>query len=76
MPVCWRPREISNKDCNRLTMNNLGLPSIRSPILGQCNPRYNERMQSPRAKAPHAYGFLPPIHCKSVPGIISSYPCL
>ena len=23
-----------------------------------------------------AHGFLPPIHCKSVPGIISSYPCL
>ena len=23
-----------------------------------------------------SHGFLPPIHCKSVPGIISSYPCL
>jgi hypothetical protein len=23
-----------------------------------------------------SYGFLPPIHCKSAPGIISSYPCL
>jgi hypothetical protein len=23
-----------------------------------------------------SYGFLPPIHCKSVPGVISSNPCL
>jgi hypothetical protein len=31
---------------------------------------------APVEKTAGSHGFLPPIHCKSVPGVISSSPCL
>jgi hypothetical protein len=43
--------------------------------LGQYAQRFDARSLSYPLEIT-SHGFLPPIHCKSVPGIISSYPCL
>jgi len=48
---------------------------------GRLEKRTNSRHLGTTSLAPveetaGSHGFLPPIHCKSMPGVISSSPCL